>query len=96
MQLSDKALYGCEQVSGEIGISGCQIVHAAQCALRHDQDMHGIGRLRVMKGQQCIGLSQTIDGDDKTHVREHPSNHITGKTRPRQPEQQDAQGRNHG
>ena len=41
---------------------------------RHQQDMHRIAWLGVMKGEQRLSFAQAFCGDKKTHFREEDMN----------------------
>ncbi len=68
-----QTLHGLEHVSHKRRISRRDFHHGGNGLLGYDQDMHRINRLGMLKRHQRVGFSQTLYGDSKTHIREHPS-----------------------
>ena len=49
-----------------------QVREGADGFLRNDNDMERVGRFRMEKSQQGVGLTQAFDGDGKRDVVQHP------------------------
>ena len=74
-ELLHEKLHSGIQVGEKGGVCRVEVSQRGDRFLGDDQHVERIGWLRVAEGHQRIRLAQAFNGDHKTHVSKHPSDH---------------------
>ena len=78
-EFGGEIVHGEENIGEERGVFRGYTTWAGDGLLGHEQDVHRVAGLGMVKGDQGGSLAQAVEGEGKTYVREGPAETEPGK-----------------